>query len=135
MNMQELSRYYKLKERLIQNQEILRSLQAKASVGISVLTGLPHTSGTSDKVSYLGIEIAYMKEQIEVLKGEITTEKQKLEAYIDGIDDDRVKIICRLRYVHCMTWIQVADTMGWAYNDTSVRKLVSNYLKKHNQDV
>lgn len=134
MNLQELSRYYKLRERLQQNEEILQSLRSKAAPGATVLTGMPHTPGISDKVAYLGVEIAYMEKQIETLKEEISAECKKLDAYINTIDDSRVKIICRLRFRHCMTWTQVADTMGWAYNEVSVRKLVYNYLKKHKKE-
>lgn len=131
MTIQELSRYYNLKDRLSKNQEILDSLKAKAVPGTSVITGMPHATGINDKVSFLGTEIAYMEEQIEILQSEIKKEKQRLEIYIDSIDDERVNVICRLRFLHCMTWSQVAGCMGQYYTESGVRKLVAKYLQKH----
>ena len=49
MTLQELSKYYKLHERLERNREMLASLYAAAGLGAQEITGMPHASGVSDQ--------------------------------------------------------------------------------------
>ena len=42
MTLQELSKYYKLHERLERNREMLSSLYAAAGPGAQIITGMPH---------------------------------------------------------------------------------------------
>ena len=130
MNLHELSRYYNLKQRLDQDIEILESLKQKASPGTSALTGMPHSPGVNDKVSYLATEIAYMEDQINQLHRELEEERIRLEEIINQIDDPRVNVICRLRFLRCMTWVQVADCLGPYYTGTGARKILVAYMSK-----
>ena len=57
MTLQELSKYYKLHERLERNREMLSSLYAAAGPGAQVITGMPHAPGVSDKVGDLAAEL------------------------------------------------------------------------------
>ena len=85
MTLRELSKYYKLHERLERNKEMLSSLAAAAGPGAQVLTGMPHTPGVKDKVSDLVIEMEDLKNRINSLELECVLEKQKLEKYIGTI--------------------------------------------------
>lgn len=71
MTLQELSQYYKLRERLKRDEEILESLRAAACPGAQNLSGMPHAPGVRDKVGDLAVEIADMTERIRYLKEEI----------------------------------------------------------------
>ena len=71
MTLQELSQYYKLRERLNRDEEILDSLRAAACPGAQNLSGMPHAPGVRDKVGDLAVEIADMTERIRYLKEEI----------------------------------------------------------------
>ena len=57
MTLQELSKYYKLHERLERNREMLSSLYVAAGPGAQVITGMPHAPGVSDKVGDLAAEL------------------------------------------------------------------------------
>ena len=109
MTLQELSKYYRLHERLEQNKDMLSSLYAAAGLGAQVITGMPHAPGTSDKVSSLVIEIEDLKSRIDYLESRCAQEKKKLEEYIGTIKDDQTRMVFRLRFIHCMTWRRVAD--------------------------
>ena len=65
MTLKELSKYYKLHERLERNREMLSSLYVAAGLGAQVITGMPHASGTSDEVSDLVIEIEDLQSRID----------------------------------------------------------------------
>lgn len=130
MTLQELSRYYKLHERLEKNLAMLTSLYAAAGLGAQVITGMPHTPGISDRVGSLVVEIEDLKSKIEYLEPKCTQEKKKLEGYINTIKDDQTRMIFRLRFLHCMTWPQVAQAIGGGNTGTNVKLICYRYLKK-----
>ena len=130
MTLQELSKYYKLHERLERNKEMLSSLYATAGLGAQVITGMPHAPGTSDKVSSLIIEIEDLKSRIDYLESRCAQEKTKLEEYIGVIKDDQTRMVFRLRFIHCMTWPQVAEAIGGRNTATNVKLICYRYLKK-----
>lgn len=129
MTLKELSIYYKLHKRLEQNREILSSLYAAAGLGAQEITGMPHGPGTTDPVSNLAIEIEDLKERISRIESRCAGEKRILESYIDTIEDAQTRVIFRLRFVHCMTWFQVAKAVGGGNTANSVRAICYRYLK------
>ena len=128
MTLQELSKYYKLHERLERNREMLASLYAAAGLGAQEITGMPHASGVSDQVSNLVIEIEDLKERISHLESRCAEEKKRLEKYIGAIKDDQTRMIFRLRFIHCMTWLQVAEAIGGRNTANSVKLICHRYL-------
>ena len=129
MTLQELSKYYKLHERLERNREMLSSLYAAAGPGAQVITGMPHAPGVSDKVGDLAAELCDLQSKIEYLEQRCAEEKKKLEKYIGGIKDDQTRMIFRLRFIHCMTWPQVAEAIGGRNTANSVKAICYRYLK------
>lgn len=131
MTLQELSRHLKLCEKLEQDEEILAALRAKAYPGAQQLDGMPHASGVSDKTGYLGAVIADMEASIKALRKDITAERRILQNYVDSLRDERIRTIIQLRFICCMQWKEVADAMGWAYNEESVRRLLYRFLREY----
>lgn len=129
MTLQELSKYYKLHERLERNWEMLSSLYVAAGLGTQVITGMPHAPGVSDKVGDLAIEIGDLQSRIDYLESKCAEEKKKLEKYIDGIKEDQTRMIFRLRFIHCMTWPQVAEAIGGRNTVSGVRSICYRHLK------
>lgn len=132
MTLQELSKYYKLHERLERNREMLSSLYAAAGLGAQVITGMPHAPGVSDKVGDLAIEIGDLQGRIDHLESKCAEEKKKLEKYIGGIKDDQTRMIFRLRFIHCMTWTKVAEATGGRNTASNVKKICYRYLSAEN---
>lgn len=129
MTLRELSKYYKLHRRLEQNKQMLAALYIAAGLGAQEITGMPHAPGTSDKVGSLVMEIDDVKKRIACLELECAQEKRTLEAYLRTIKDDHTRMIFRLRFLHCMTWSQVADTIGGGNSATNVKLICYRYLK------
>ena len=129
MTLQELSKYYKLHERLERNREMLSSLYVAAGPGAQVINGMPHAPGVSDKVGDLAAELWDLQSKIDYLEQRCAEEKKKLEKYIGGIKDDQTRMIFRLRFIHCMTWPQVAETIGGRNTANSVKLICHRYLK------
>ena len=130
MTLRELSIYYKLHERLEQNKQMLSSLYAAAGLGAQEITGMPHAPGVSDQVSSLVIEIEDLRKRISHLESECAREKGILERYIDTIEDDQTHMVFRLRFIHCMTWPQVAEAIGGRNTANSVKLICYRHLDK-----
>ena len=130
MTLREISTYYNLHEKLERNRQMLSSLYAAAGLGAQEITGMPRGSGASDGVSGLVIEIEDLKERIAHLEAECAREKRILERYIATIEDDQTRMIFRLRFVHCMTWAQVASAIGGRNTANSVKLICYRYLDK-----
>ena len=128
MTLRELSIYYKLHERLERNRQMRSSLYTAAGLGAQEITGMPHAPGVSDEVSNLVIEIEDLKERICHLESECAREKRILERYIDTIEDDQTRMVFRLRFLHCMTWPQVAGAIGGRNTANSVKLICHRYL-------
>ena len=129
MTLQVLSRYYKLQKQLERNKEMLRSLSAAAGPGAQVLTGMPHASGSSDKVADLVMEMEDLEQRIIALEFKCDQEKKKIQTYINKIHDDQTRMIFRLRFLHCMTWGEVAAVIGGGNTEVGVKVKCYRYLK------
>lgn len=129
MTLKELSIYYKKHKQLEQNRQMLSSLYATAGLGAQEITGMPHAPGVSDQVSGLVVEIEDLKKRIARLESECEQEKKILGWYIDTIEDAQTRMIFRLRFIHCMTWSQVAKAIGGRNTANSVKAICYRYLK------
>ena len=128
MILKELSVYYKLHKQLEQNREMLSALYTAAGLGAQEISGMPHAQGVSDKVSGLVLEIEDLKNRIARLELKCAQEKKVLERLIATIEDDQTRMIFRLRFVHCMTWPQVAEAIGGRNTANSVKLICHRYL-------
>ena len=130
MTLQEISRYFHLNETIEKNREALKFLRQRAEPAAPSLNGMPHASGVKDSTGRLAVEIADMDARITYLEEQAEQERDKAIAFCDTIQDARLYLIFRLRFVRCLTWTEVADLMGDYYTDAGVCKMAYNYLAK-----
>lgn len=128
MTLQELSRHFKLRERLDRDLELLKSLEAAACPGAQALTGMPHAPGVRDKVGDLAVEIADLKERIRYLEAEIENEEREVARFISAIEDEQLRIIFRLRFIRGLTWGEVAAVVGGRNTEEAVKASAYRYL-------
>ena len=57
-------------------------------------------------------------------------ERDKAVAFCSTIQDARLYLIFRLRFVRCLTWAEVADLLGDYYTEEGVCRMAYNYLAK-----
>lgn len=58
-------------------------------------------------------------------------EYDRLNTYLDTVDDSFIRQIIKLRYVDGLMWFQVAHEIGGNNTDNSVRKALDRYLDKN----
>lgn len=129
MTLEKLSEYYNILQRLSKAEELVEALRSAALPGAQNLTGMPHNPGVRDKLGDLAAEIADMERSIESLQREAAEARREVEAYIAGIDDDYTRLIFRLRFLHGLSWGEVAGIVGGRNTADGVRMLCKRYLK------
>ena len=130
MTLQELNQNFQLLKQLNKACDILASLEESAFPRSPVLSGLPHASGNKDKVGELAAEIADMRARVEFIENEIKRKRQEIEPFINGISDDQVRIIIRLRFLRGLSWGEVAAAIGGGNNANSVKCICYRYLRQ-----
>ena len=129
MTVREMSQLYYLNREIVQLERQLEELECLAEGTTQAITGMPHGSGTSDKVGRYAVRIADLRSMIDNRKAHCWDELNRLNAYIDGVEDSLTRQILTLRYVNGLSWQQVADSVGGANTEGSVKQLAYRYLK------
>jgi hypothetical protein len=129
MTLGDLTKCKNLQKRLARNLDTLESLRSASKQKAQVLTGMPHASGISDPVGDFVVEMADLEERIRFLREEIRKTKQDMESFAQTVDDEQLRTIFRLRSIHCMTWGEIAWTIGGHNTSSGVRMMCSRYLK------
>lgn len=111
----------------------IRQLESALTGGISKLDGMPRAPGVSDRVGQFMPEIVMLKDSAEEKMRKAVAEVERLEFFIESIDDSQTRTVFRLRYVNCFSWQQVAVRLGGNTAD-SVRMMHNRYLQYHETD-
>ena len=131
MNKKELSQLYYLNREIEQLKSRIEELECIAVSDTSRITGMPHVTGISDKVGRYAAEIADLKELLDLNLKKCFYELNRLNRYIEGIDDSQMRMIMTLRYVNGLSWRQIAFNIGGGNTEDSIKKLAYRYLKKN----
>ena len=129
MTLQELNRHFELRERLEKAEELLSALRAAACPRAHVITGMPHTGGVNDRVGDLAVEIADLEAQTKSLQDKIAENEATINSFITTIENNQTRMIFRLRFIHCLTWGEVAAAVGGYNTDDSVKSICYRFLK------
>lgn len=106
MDIKELSNLYYLNKEIKRLEEELDEI---VEIGSSVIDGMPHGTGTGDKVQQLVLKRQSLIEQIIKKQIKYIDEKSKMEYFIDNIEDSKVRLIARLRFIDFKNWYEIAD--------------------------
>ena len=129
MTKKELSQLYYLNREIQRNKEKRDQLRCRATSMTSVLSGMPHAAGVSDKTA-LAAEIAYLDGIIDSQITQTFYEYNRLIAYINGIDDSLTRQVFELRFINRLGWQQIAFSIGGGNTASSVRHICERYLEK-----
>lgn len=128
MTLKDLERYRQLKIRQEEAVRMIEELRGRAYPGSPALDGMPHGSGVSDKVGTLAIMIADLEAKLPYYDRQIIREHDRVEEFIRGVEDDKTRMIFRLRFQAGKSWKEVADVLGNWQTETSVKSRCYRYL-------
>lgn len=92
-----------------------------------VIEGYPN-----DEISRRRGLLRFRKEQLERLEKRILESINEIEVFLHEVDDSRIRLIIRLRYVNNLRWEEVARQMGGGNTEDTVKKMFYRYLEREN---
>lgn len=133
MTLELLNEHLHLLWELQSARERLEALRASV-LGAQKYDGMPHASGVSDKVALMAIAMTDQEADVNRLEKMIKKSGKSVKKYVDGITDNRTKLIFNLRFCCGMTWAEVAQAIGGRNTPETVKMACYRYLT-HEQSV
>ena len=128
MTPKDLAQLYWLNKEIRAEQLRLAELEAAADP-FAGITGLPRGAGLSTKNA--AVQIDHVRGILRERLDRAVAEYSRLNQYIAGVDDSMMRQILTLRYIHGLSWIQVAHRIGGGNTGDSVRMAHNRYLRSH----
>jgi hypothetical protein len=130
LNKHDISQLYYLNREIEQQKRRLCELETSAYSCTSSITRMPHGSGVSDKIGKYAVEIAELKALIELNIQKCWHELNRLNRYIQAVDDSLTRQVLALRYINGLSWLQVAMSIGGDNKANTVRMIAERYISK-----
>ncbi len=131
MRTKNLSKLYYLKKDVEYQKNRIKELELLASSSTSRITGLPHSTNISNKVEKYAVQIADLKNGLDMKLSKCLRELKYISEYIDSIDDPLIRQIISYRFINCFSWEKTAQSIGGNNKAESLRKKLYRYLKSH----
>ena len=129
MTLEKLNSYAEAVRELKETESLLASMEAAVLPGAQVLTGMPHSSGYSDKLGKLVPEIADARDTIACLKKQLAAQEKEVMCFISSLPNCQTRIVFRLRFLRGLTWTQIAAIIGGKNTSDSVRMICNRYFE------
>lgn len=117
--MKELNTLYWLKKERKQIENQIKELTVLSAVAMS---GMPKGNQVSSPVERFNERLEQLKEKLQRICAEILTETERIEEYIENIDDAEVRVIARMRFIDNKTFQAIGDELYMA-RTTAYEKL------------
>jgi len=131
MHKKELSQLYFLNREIEEQQRQLEELESLAKSCTSRITGMPHARGVVDKLALYAAEIADLRGLVDLNLKKCFYELNRLNRYINSVDDSQMRMILSLRYINGLPWDQVAASISCCLSGESVRKAHDRFLDRY----
>lgn len=123
--MKNLNKVYWLKKEIEQITDQIKELSLYSGTNLS---GMPSAHNNDSMVERYIIKKDKLIEKLEEKFAELVTEVQRIEEFIEGIDDAEIRVIARKRFIENKDWQDIGDEM---YMDrTTVSRKLKKYLER-----
>lgn len=134
MDIKELNKLYYIRKNIKALEEELAELN---NLGSAPLNDMPKANGkVSNPTELFAIRKNRILEKLTKEYVKYLTEYEKINNFIDEIDDEEVKLISRLRFIKQKNWFDIAEEISpedkithW----TTPRKKLNRYLEGMNE--
>ena len=126
--MKSLNKLYWIKKEIRQIENQIKELSVLSAVSMD---GLPKGGGVSSPVERFYDRLDKLKTKLAAKHDESLAEQERLEEFLDTIDDDEIRVLARMRFIECKTFIDIANE---TYMDrtTAYRKL-KRYIEERGE--
>ncbi len=135
MTEQQLMGYIFIKARIKKVEERLADLEQESSIGSLNMDGMPHGTTPGDPVARMAIARATLHEHLAQLLTDLEEKEREIRNYIDGVEDEEVKLIIEWRFIDLLDWYEIAGNLeeitGKYVDRTTPAKRMRKYLCTH----
>lgn len=117
--MKNLNRLYWLKQEIKQIENQIKELTVLSATAMS---GMPSSKKASSPVERFVMRMESLKEKLAQKYEELTAETERIEEYIESIEDVEVRLIARKRFIEHKEYQTIGDEM-FIDRTTAYRKL------------
>lgn len=128
MTLDELNAHLILIQKLNMAREMLQSMRDSV-LRASSYDGMPHATGSGDKVASLAIKIDEQTQRVKLYEDQVKESEVHVKAWINTISDNRTNLIFYLRFVCGYEWQAVANIIGGRNTVDSVKSLVYRFFR------
>lgn len=109
MTIHDLSKYHNLKIEIKQIKDNIEEIETTI-IGSSKITGMPMVSSgnNSNPTERIGMKLAKLKTTLENKTDKLLDELNKIEDFLNTVDDGEIRIIIRKRFIEGKTWKEVS---------------------------
>lgn len=109
MTINELSKYHSAKIEIDQLENNIRELESTI-IGASKITGMPiiKSNSTSNPTERIGIKLVRLKNKLEVKKELLIDVLNKIEDFLETVEDSEIRVIIRERFIDGKTWQEIS---------------------------
>lgn len=131
MTKQELSQLYYLNREIEHLKTRIAEVEGLATSTTKQITGMPHVAGVSDNVGKYVAELTDLKELLQLNLKKCFYEFNRLNRFIQSIEDSQLRMILSLRYISGLGWLQIALSIGGSNTADSIRMQHDRFLRNN----
>lgn len=130
MDKKTLGRLFWIPKQIDQKRREIQRIWDRLTAMSPNLSGMPHGGGVHDKIGEGVVELVAKKEELEEALRSLSAEEDRINAWIDQVEDIQVQHFITLRYRERMSWNEIANDAGVNFSEDAVRMMVNRYLEK-----
>ena len=123
--MKRLNKLYWLKKEIEQIEMQIKELTILSAMAMN---GMPSGNSVSSPVEKFYDRLDKLRTKLQAKLNEYITEKERIEDYIENIEDAEIRVIARMRFVDNLDFQTIGNEM-YMDRTTAYRKL-KNYIEK-----
>ena len=127
--MKKLNKLYWLKQEVAQIENQIKELTILSAFEMS---GMPSSSSVSSPVEQFYNRLDKLRTKLEKAKDKVAVEMERLENYIETIEDAEIRVLARMRFLECMKFEDIGEECHMDRRTVS-RKLENYFGKDENQ--
>ena len=128
--MKNLNRLYWLK---IEIKQIENQIKEFSVLKGSSINGMPTAKGEpSSPVEQYVLKVERLTEKLNKKYDELVAETERIEAYIESIENDEVRIIARARFIDNKDYETIGDEVHM--HRTTVARTLNRYIERRTKD-
>ena len=123
--MKNLNKLYWLKKEVTQIEDQIKELTILSAFEMS---GMPSSNSVSSPVEKFYQRLDKLRTKLQKAKEKAAAEEERLENFIESIDDEEIRVLARGRYLECKTWEVIGNENNM--ERTTASKKVRKYFGK-----